>query len=168
MHCSENKAVFLHSGMLRLGMLKRLRIHIPQAPIGAIHRGGQKLRVTVTCLAQPPVDFSSREYTLAYISVSLHWLDSRAHFCSARPVSSTCRKWDTRCHFRKELSVVCPGDLELWLEPNARGNIDESARIPYSLAVTVEDLPAGGGLYSGIIKETGWRYRYRPFEHALS
>lgn len=168
MHCSENKAVFLHSGMLRLGMLKRLRIHIPQASIGAMHRGGQKLRVTVTCPAQPPVDFSSREYTLAYISVSLHWPDSRGHFCSARPAGSTCRKWDTRCHFRKELSVVCPGDLELWLEPHARGNIDESAKIPYSLAVTVEDLHAGGGLYSGIMNETDGRYRYRPFEQALS
>ena len=89
MHCSENKAVFLHSGMLYPGTLKKLRIHIPQASAGAGDRGGQKLRVTVTCLVQPPVDFSSREYTLAYISVSLHWPDSKGHFCSVQPSGST-------------------------------------------------------------------------------
>ena len=163
MQCSGNKAVFLYSGVLMKGTRKKLKIRIPQASIGAARRGGQKIRVTVTCLAQPPLDSGSREYTQAYISVSLHWQDSKGHFCSASPAGSTCRKWDTRCHFRKELSNFSSGDWELWLEPHTRGNIDESTKIPYSLAVTVEDLLAGGCLYSGIIEETGGRYRYRPF-----
>lgn len=166
---SGDKAVFLHSGVLSQGKLKKLKLHIPQAVAGEGRKGGQKIRVAVACLTQPPLDFSSTEYTLAYISVSLHWLDSKGKsVCSYQPASSTCRKWDTRCRFSKELSGFSPGDWELWLEPHTRGNIDVGAKIPFALAVQVEDLLKGGNLYSGIIKETGWRYVYRPFEHALS
>ena len=159
MCCSENKAVFLQSGTIRQKTMRKVRFHIPQAAAGASRRGGQKVRVTVTCLVQSPVDFSSTEYTLAYISVSIHWLDSSGLFGSAKPVSSTCRKWDIRCHFRKEFSDFSSGDWELWLEPHARGNIDEYRKIPYALAITVEDPSGVRCLYSGIIDETDRRYR---------
>lgn len=79
MHSSEDRVTFLNSGTMNRLTKKRVKFHIPSAIAGLkVKRGEKKIRVTVTCIAQPPVDRTrGSEYSAAYISASIHRLNSK-------------------------------------------------------------------------------------------
>ena len=78
MYSSENRVTFLNSGTMNRLTKKRVKFHIPSAIADLkLKRGEKKIKVTVTCIAQPPVDRTKgSEYSAAYISASIHRLNS--------------------------------------------------------------------------------------------
>lgn len=162
MYSTENKVTFIHAGTLNRLTKKRVKFHIPSSIAEAKHkRGEDKVKVTVTCLAQPPVDRSrDEEYSAAYISASIHKLNSNGNNVTDNPsISDNRKKWDTCYHFHNEFSSFSSGDWEVWLELFTRWGIADDQEIPYSLVITVEDLLEENNLYSEVIKETAGRFR---------
>ena len=161
MYSSEDRVTFLSSGTMNRLTKKRVKFHIPSAIAELkVKRGIKKIRVTVTCIAQPPVDRKrGSEYSAAYISASIHRLNSNGTNVVDNPtVSDNRNKWDTCYHFSNEFSSFDSGSWEVWLELFTRWGVDDNEEIPYSLVITVEDLTSSGNLYSEIIRETGGRY----------
>lgn len=161
MYSSENRVSFLNSGTMNRLTKKRVKFHIPSAIADLkLKRGEKKIRVTVTCIAQPPVDRTKgSEYSAAYISASIHRLNSNGTNVVSNPsVSDNRNKWDTCYHFSNEFSSFDSGSWEVWLELFTRWGIEDDEEIPYSLVITVEDLTAAGNLYSEIIRETAGRF----------
>lgn len=161
MYSSENRVSFLHSGTMNRLTKKRVKFHIPNAIADhKVKRGEKKLRVTVTCIAQPPVDRTKgSEYSAAYISASIHRLNSNGKNVVDNPsVSDNRNKWDTCYHFCNEFSSFDSGSWEVWLELYTRWGIDDDEEIPYSLVITVEDLTAAGNLYSETVRESAGRF----------
>ena len=66
---------------------KRVRFHVPDSIAEAEHkRGENRIRVTVTCLAELPVDKSrGEEYTQAYISASIHRPNTKGKMVADNP-----------------------------------------------------------------------------------
>ena len=162
MYSSENKISYICQGTLKRQAKKRVRFHIPDSIAEAEHKRGEaRIRVTVTCLAEPPVDKSrGEEYTLAYISAHIHRPNTRGKMVSDNPQDAGNRKkWDTCCHFCHEFSSFSSGDWEVWLELFTRWDPKDAQEVPYSLVITVEDLFQNNNMYSSIIRETGGRYR---------
>lgn len=161
MYSSENRVTFLNKGTMNRLTKKRVKFHIPSAIANLrVKRGEKKIRVTVTCIAQPPVDRTrGSEYSAAYISASIHRLNSNGVNVVDNPsVSDNRNKWDTCYHFSKDFSSFDSGSWEVWLELFTRWGIEDDEEIPYSLVITVEDLTSNGNLYSEIIKETAGRF----------
>ena len=161
MYSSEDRVSFLHSGTMNRLTKKRVRFFIPTVAADAkVKRGESKLRVTVTCIAHPPVDRNKgTEYSAAYISASIHKLNSKGKNVTGNPsVSDNRNKWDTCYHFVNEYSAFGSGDWEVWLELFTRWGVADDEEIPYSLVITVEDLTLAGNLYSEIIRESGGRF----------
>lgn len=162
MYSSENKVSYICQGTLKRQAKKRVRFHVPDSIAEAEHkRGENRIRVTVTCLAELPVDKSrGEEYTQAYISASIHRPNTKGKMVADNP-SDACnrKKWDTCCHFSNEFSSFGSGDWEVWLELFTRWDKTNDIEVPYSLVITVEDLFKNGNMYSSIIRETGGRYR---------
>ena len=162
MYSSENRVSFINSGTMNRLTKKRIKFHIPSAIANLkLKRGEKKLRVTVTCIAQPPVDRTKgSEYSAAYISASIHRLNSNGNNVVDNPsVSDNRRKWDTCYHFSNEFSSFESGSWEVWLELFTRWGVGDNQEIPYSLVITVEDLTQAGNLYSEIIRETAGRFK---------
>jgi len=161
MYSSENKVSFINSGTMNRLTKKRVKFHIPSAIADLkVKRGEKKIRVTVTCIAQPPVDRTKgSEYSAAYISASIHRLNSNGVNVVDNPsVSDNRNKWDTCYHFSNEFSSFDSGNWEVWLELFTRWGIEDDEEIPYSLVITVEDLTEANNLYSEIIRETAGRF----------
>ena len=161
MYSSEDRVTFLNSGTMNRLTKKRVKFHIPSAIADLkLKRGEKKLRVTVTCIAQPPVDRTKgSEYSAAYISASIHRLNSNGKNVVSNPsVSDNRNKWDTCYHFSNEFSSFDSGSWEVWLELFTRWGIEDDEEIPYSLVITVEDLTAEGNLYSETIRESAGRF----------
>ena len=161
MFSSEDKVTFLNSGTMNRLTKKRVKFHIPSAIADLkLKRGEKKLRVTVTCIAQPPVDRTKgSEYSAAYISASIHRLNSNGNIVVDNPsVSDNRNKWDTCYHFSNEFSSFDSGSWEVWLELFTRWGIEDDEEIPYSLVITVEDLTAAGNLYTETVRESAGRF----------
>lgn len=162
MYSSENRVSFVHSGTMNRLEKQRVKFFIPASIANLrLKRGEKKLRVTVTCVTCPPTDRSKGdEYVSAYVSASIHRLNSNGKNVTDNPsVSEKRRKWDTCCHFSNEFSSFSPGDWEVWLELFTRWSIADDQEIPYSLVVTLEDLTSSNNLYSEIIRETAGRFQ---------
>lgn len=160
MYSSENKVTFVHSGTMNRLNKKRVKFHIPKVLADTkVKRGECKARVTVTCIVQPPIDRTKgSEYSAAYISASIHRLNSKGNNVVDNPsVSDNRNKWDTCYHFSNEFSSFASGDWEIWLELFTRWGVDDDDEIPYSLVITVEDLTESGNMYTEIVKETAGR-----------
>lgn len=161
MHSSDDRVCFLNSGTMNRVTKKRVKFHIPEVIAGLkLKRGEKKIRVTVTCIAQPPVDRTKgSEYSAAYISASIHRLNSNGNIVVDNPsVSDNRNKWDTCYHFSNEFSSFDSGSWEVWLELFTRWGIENDEEIPYSLVITVEDLTAAGNLYSETVRESAGRF----------
>lgn len=161
MYSSEDRVSFLNSGTMNRLTKKRVKFYIPSAIADLkLKRGKKKIRVTVTCIAQPPVDRTKgSEYSAAYISASIHRLNLNGINVVDNPsISDNRNKWDTCYHFSKEFSSFGSGNWEVWLELFTRWGIQDDEEIPYSLVITVEDLTAAGNLYSEIVRETAGRF----------
>ena len=162
MYSSENRVSFVHSGTMNRLEKQRVKFFIPASIANLrLKRGEKKLRVTVTCVTCPPTDRSKGdEYVSAYVSASIHRLNSNGKNVTDNPsVSEKRKKWDTCCHFSNEFSSFSPGDWEVWLELFTRWSIADDQEIPYSLVVTLEDLTSSNNLYSEIIRETAGRFQ---------
>lgn len=161
MYSSENKVTFISSGTMNRLNKKRVKFHIPTVLADTkVKRGVNKAKVTVTCIAQPPIDRTKgSEYSAAYISASIHKLNTRRkNVCDNPSVCDNRNKWDTCYHFSNEFSAFSSGSWEIWLELFTRWGVEDNDEIPYSLVVTVEDLTESGNMYSEIIKETAGRF----------
>lgn len=161
MHSSEDRITFLNSGTMNRLKKKRVKFYIPSVIADLkVKRGVKKLRVTVTCIAQPPVDRKKgSEYSAAYISASIHRLNANGKNVPSNPsISDNRNKWDTCYHFSNEYSSFHSGDWEVWLELYTRWGIADEEEIPYSLVITVEDLTTAGNLYSETIRESAGRF----------
>ena len=161
MFSSDDKVTFLNSGTMNRLTKKRVKFHIPSAIAGLkVKRGEKKIRVTITCIAQPPVDRTKgSEYSAAYISASIHRKNANGNMVVDNPsVSDNRNKWDTCYHFSNEFSSFDSGSWEVWLELFTRWGIEDNQEIPYSLVITVEDLTAAGNLYSETVRETAGRF----------
>ena len=161
MYSSENRVTFVNTGTMNRLTKKRVKFHIPSviAEMKA-KRGTKKVRVTVTCIARPPVDRTKgTEYSAAYISASIHRLNANGTNVVDNPsVSDNRTKWDTCYHFSNEFSSFDSGSWEIWLELFTRWGIADDDEIPYALVITVDDLTEAGNLYSETVRETGGRY----------
>lgn len=161
MHSSDDRISFLNSGTMNRLTKKRIKFHIPTAIANLkVKRGEKKIRVTVTCIAQPPVDRTrGNQYSAAYISASIHRLNANGINVVDNPsVSANRNKWDTCYHFSNEFSSFESGSWEVWLELFTRWGIKDDEEIPYSLVITVEDLTAAGNLYSETVRESAGRF----------
>lgn len=126
----------------------------------AAAKGNSNTRVTVTCITDAPIDKSKGEqYLGACITASLHKLDQRGELKNGNPrVSDNKGKWDTCNHFYKDFSKFSGGTWEVWLDLFSKWDIDENTEIPYSLAITIEDLTRTNDIYSAVIKESAGRF----------
>ena len=72
----------------------------------------------------------NNEYVSAYVSASIHRLNSNGKNVTDNPsVSEKRKKWDTCCHFSNEFSSFSPGDWEVWLELFTRWSIADDQEI---------------------------------------
>lgn len=119
-----------------------------------------KVRVTVTCVTQPPVDKTKgAEYLGAYINASLHSRNGKDKLITNNPSESDGRKeWDTCFHFEQEFSSFHGGDWEVWLELHTRYDVEDDQEIDYALAITIEDLTKSLQLYDAIVNEAQNRF----------
>jgi len=161
MYSSENRVTFVNTGAMNRLTKKRVKFHIPTVIAEAkVKRGTKKVRVTVTCIARPPVDRTKgTEYSAAYISASIHRLNSNGTNVVDNPsVSDNRTKWDTCYHFSNDFSSFESGSWEIWLELYTRWGVEDDEEIPYALVITVDDLTESGNLYSETVRETAGRY----------
>ena len=161
MYSSENRVTFVNTGTMNRLTKKRVKFHIPTVIAEAkVKRGAKKVRVTVTCIARPPVDRTKgTEYSAAYISASIHRLNSNGTNVVDNPsVSDNRTKWDTCYHFSNDFSSFDSGSWEIWLELYTRWGVEDDEEIPYALVITVDDLTEAGNLYSETVRETAGRY----------
>ncbi len=158
-YSSPYRVTFVHSGELNRKTKQRVKFHVPT--VLAQTKGNNKARVVVTCVTQPPVDNTKgTDYLGAYVSASLHKLDKNGNSDqSCNPsITDGRKKWDTCFHFEKMFSKFEPGSWEIWLELFTRWDIDDEQNIPYSLAITVEDMTQSNDIYNAILLETQGRF----------
>jgi len=161
MYSSEDRVSFIHTGKMNRLTKKRVKFYIPTVIANVkVKRGEKKVRVTVTCIAHPPVDRNKgSEYSAAYISASIHRINSNGKNVVDNPtISDNRNRWDTCYHFSNEFSSFESGDWEVWLELFTRWGIKDDEEISYALVITVEDLTEAGNLYSEIVRESAGRF----------
>ena len=160
-NCKANspyKVTFLRSGILKKSTKERVRFLMPT--LQADVKGNSNTRVTVTCITDAPIDKSKGEqYLGACITASLHKLDQRGELKNGNPrISDNKGKWDTCNHFYTEFSKFSGGMWEVWLDLFSKWDIDENTEVPYSLAITIEDLTRTNDIYSAVIEESAGRF----------
>lgn len=160
MYSSENKVSYLHSGTMNRVTKQHVSFHVPSFIADKkVKRGEGKVRVTVTCIVQPPVDRTKgSEYSAAYIRTSIYRNNSKGNLTIDNPLSDNRNKWDTCYHFSGVYSAFEAGSWEVRLELFTRWGVKDDDEIPYSLVITVEDLTESGNMYSEIVKETAGRF----------
>jgi len=158
-YSSSYRVTFVRTGELNRKTKQRVKFHMPT--VLAKTKGRNKARVIVTCVTQPPVDKDKGSgYLGAYVSASLHKIDTKGQNKTSNPsVSDGRKKWDTCYHFEETFSDFSPGSWEVWLELFTRWDIDDEQNISYALAVTIEDLTETNDIYSEILLETHGRFQ---------
>jgi len=158
-YSSPHKVTFLRTGSLRRLTKERVRFLIPSVQAELKGRGNTK--VTITCLADPPIDKTKgSQYFGAYISASLHKRGKNGELVTANPrISDNRNKWDACYHFSNIFSGFSAGDWEVWLDLSTRWFDDDNQEIPYALVVTVEDMTKTNDIYAEIIAEAAGRFQ---------
>ena len=161
MYSTRDKVTFLHNGTMNKKHRQRVKFLMPAICDELnMKKRNPKVRVTVTCVTTPPIDYEKgTEYLQAYISTSLYSINSNGNAGNTNPSETDGRKkWDTCFHFSKEYSSFRSGDWDIFLELHTRYDIPEDQDIPYSLAITVEDLTHTLELYDSIVLEAQGRF----------
>lgn len=157
-YSSNSKVTFVRTGKMTKNQKERVKFYMPT--IIAAQKGRNLAKVTVTCMSKPPFDRTKGDsYLGAYIHASLHKYRNNDKLPSANPSSKNGRKkWDMCFHFSNVFSSFHAGDWQLWLELFTRWDVPENFEVPYSLAITIEDLSGSLDLYSSIMNEAKGRY----------
>lgn len=162
MFSTSHRVTFLHRGMMNKKFKKHTKFLMPGVCDTQfdMNKRDKKIRVTVTCVTQPPVDKTKgAEYLGAYINVSLHSRNCKDKLITKNPSESDGRKdWDICFHFEQEYSSFHGGDWEVWLELHTRYDVEDDQEIDYALAITIEDLTESLQLYDAIINEAKNRF----------
>ena len=161
MYSTANRVTFLHSGTINKLHRQRVKFLMPSVCDEMdMRKRKPKIRVIVTCVTQPPIDSSKgTEYLQAYVSASIYSVNGSGKLVNTNPSETDGRKkWDTCFHFEAPYSSFQSGDWDVYLELHTRYDIPEDQDIPYSLAVTIEDLTQTLNLYESVVAEAKGRF----------
>lgn len=155
---NAHRVTFIRCGTMNKKYKQRIKFYMPQALAEIVKKN--KARIVVTCVTQPPVDNTKgEEYLGAYVSASLHKINTKGKLSTNNPNDADCRKkWDVCYHFEEEFTQFSAGDWEIWLQLFTRWDVTDTEEIPYALAVTVEDLTKSKDIYNEILLETKGRF----------
>ena len=93
------------------------------------------------------------------MSASIYSVNGSGKLVNTNPSETDGRKkWDTCFHFEAPYSSFQSGDWDVYLELHTRYDIPEDQDIPYSLAVTIEDLTQTLNLYESVVAEAKGRF----------
>ena len=159
---SSGRVTFVHRGTMNKKFkqhIKFLMPHIYDEQFNMRTRD-EKVKVTVTCVAQPPVDKTKgSDYLGAYISASLHARNSNDNLVTKNPTEADGRKdWDTCFHFSKTFPSFHGGDWEVWLELHTRYHVEDEQEIDFALAITIEDMSHSLDIYDAVRSEAQDRF----------
>lgn len=162
MFSTAHRVTFLHRGTMNRKFKQHAKFLMPSVCDTKfdMSKRDKKIKVTVTCVTQPPVDKTKgAEYLGAYINASLHSRNSNDKLITKNPSESDGRKdWDTCFHFEQEFSSFHGGDWEVWLELHTRYDVEDDQEIDYALAITIEDLTQSLQLYDAVVNEAQNRF----------
>lgn len=161
MYSTMHKVTFLHNGTMNKQNRQSVKFLMPSVCDEMdMKKRKPKIRVIVTCVTQPPIDSrKGTEYLQAYVSASIYSRNGNGKRVNTNPSETDGRKkWDTCFHFETPYSSFQSGDWDVYLELHTRYDIPDDQDIPYSLAVTVEDLTQTLNLYESIIAEAKGRF----------
>ena len=162
MFSTMHRVTFLHRGTMNKKFKQHAKFLMPSVCDTQMDmsKRNEKIKVTVTCVTQPPIDKSKgAEYLGAYINASLHSRNGNDKLVTKNPSESDGRKeWDTCYHFEQTFSSFHGGDWEIWLELHTRYDVADDQEIDYALAITVEDLTQSLQLYDAILNEAQNRF----------
>ena len=162
MFSSAHRITFLHRGTMNKKFKQHVKFLMPSICDEKFNMKNreEKVKVTVTCVTQPPVDKTKgADYLGAYISASLHARNGNDKLGAKNPTESDGRKdWDTCFHFYLPFSSFHGGDWEVWLELHTRYHVKDEEEIDYALAITVEDLTKSLNIYDAVVNEARDRF----------
>lgn len=155
---NNNKVTFVRTGEINRLTKQRVKFYLPNILNGTSKK--DKVKISVTCIADAPVDRTKgSDYLGAYIRASLHKIDTKGKNVCANPSIKEGRiKWDTCYHFENVFSAFNAGDWEIWLELFSRWSVSNNMNIKYAIAITVEDLSKKYDIYNEIINEVSNRF----------
>ncbi len=161
MFSTMNRVTFLHAGTMNRLDKQRVKFLMPKVCDNLdMSKRNAKVKITVTCVTQSPVDNNKgEEYLGAYVNASLHIINGKGTSGSKNPSETDGRKeWDTCFHFEQTLSSLSSGDWEVWLQLHTRYDVKDDQEIEYALAITIEDLTDSLNLYEEIVNEAQNRF----------
>lgn len=162
MFSTPHRVTFLHRGTMNKKYKQHAKFFMPTICDTQMDmsKRDKKIRVTVTCVTQPPVDKTKgAEYLGAYVNASLHSRNRKDNLVTNNPSESDGRKdWDTCFHFEQQFTSFHSGDWEVWLELHTRYDVEDEQEIDYALAITIEDLTKSLQLYDAIVNEAQNRF----------
>lgn len=155
---SPSRVTFVRIGELDRLTKERVKFHMPS--VLAAKPGRKTARVTVTCVSKPPIcRDKGQEYLGAFVKASLHKLSNGEKLSLVNPKGGFDRRdWDVCHHFWSNFSKFNAGDWQVWLELKTRWDVTNHMKIPYALAITVEDLSGAIDIYREILFETRGRF----------
>ncbi|NJP41656.1 S8 family peptidase [Oscillospiraceae bacterium HV4-5-C5C] len=161
MYSTPDKVTFLHVGTMNKLHKQHVKFLMPQVCDSMdMHKRNRKVKITVTCVTQSPVDKDKGEdYLQAYVSASIYSINGSGKKTNSNPSETDGRKkWDTCFHFEAPYSSFTSGDWEIWLELHTRYEVPDDQDINYSLSITIEDLTKSLKLYDSIRAEARDRF----------
>lgn len=166
LYSSPSRVTFVRVGELDRLTKERVRFYMPE--VLAAKPGRNTARVSVTCLSHPPFDRTKgAQYLGAYVSASLYKVNSNGQIAAGNPSTRVGRqKWDVCHRFDRLYSQFSAGDWQVWLQLHTRWDVPDNLRIPYALAITIEDLSNELDLYNEIMIES--RGRFRPMSQLVT
>lgn len=155
---SPSRVTFVRIGELNRLTKERVKFYMPT--LLAAQPGRNIAKVTISCVSRPPIDRTKgTEYLGAYISASLHKVGSDGKLPSVNPsIKEGRKKWDSCYHFNRPFTKFEAGDWQVWLELHTRWDIANDVKIPYALAITIEDVSGTLDIYNEILNETQGRF----------
>lgn len=162
MFSTAHRVTFLHRGTMNKKFKQHAKFLMPSVCDTQfdMSKRDKKIKVTVTCVTQPPIDKTKgADYLGAYINASLHSRNGNDKLVTNNPSESDGRKdWDTCFHFDQFFSSFHGGDWEVWLELHTRYDVEDNQEIDYALAITIEDLTQSLNLYDSVLNEAQNRF----------
>lgn len=160
LYSKDSSVTYICQGELDRLNKQRIKFYMPQTLAGNSSNKNPAV-VTVTCLTLPPLDFTKgTEYLGAYANASLHKVGNEGSIPSCNPDAQTGRKkWQPWQHFKKSFCRFNPGDWQVWLQLSTRWEIADDQKIPYLLAITIEDPTGKIPIYPSIQAEVPNRYQ---------
>ena len=155
---NKNKVTFVRTGEINRLTKQRVKFYLPNILNGTSRK--DKVKISVTCIANAPVDRTKgADYLGTYIRASIHKIDSKGKNVCANPSTKEGRiQWDTCYHFENVFSAFNAGDWEIWVELFSRWSVSNNMDIKYAIAITVEDLSKKYDIYSEILNEVNNRF----------